>query len=454
MNKQYSILGAFVLSAVLSACGGSSEKSAPEELNQAPVVVFTEAAITVEVGDSVTVDASASSDAEGAALSYSWSGLDSVLEETSDQVTLEGLAIGEYELTVTVSDGEKTSTASATISVTGPAVIEVSDLNTGTTAEPVMVYYDLDTATELLLTEAEAETNQEWDIAFKRTKIFLNRYAATPVTTYFTENTTDFYDDEGNVVVDRFVNATASTELDAFVAASGATPADASFNGDAVKNAIEGFYTYNFASHSTAANPEAYFIVSSDSTYSQFRVTSLIQNGFGVDNYVLEISNQASDSDSFSNTTSLPIDATDCVGDIYVDLATQTIANEGDAWDLRIPCADGLASHEIHIASDAKALSGEYGKLSGVVAASVPYYPWVENEYEVRAIAEYGDANSRYGWAEYGVNGGHVMWPNFAIYIIKTDVGLYKFQVTGYYDAQGVSGSFSIRHQKVLVSEG
>ncbi|WGO97543.1 PKD domain-containing protein [Saccharophagus degradans] len=455
MNKKILLISAVLVSATLAACGGSSsEKTQEQEGNQAPVVVLAETDVSVEIGASVTLDASASTDAESDALSFSWTGLDAVVGVTASSVTLDELAVGEYSVTVSVSDGDKTSSATVNITVQGPQVVEVSGLATGTTSAPVRVYYDLDSATELLLTEQEAEQDQEWDVAFERTKIFLNRYAETPVEVYFTGNTEEFYDESGAVVVDKFVSATATSELDAFIAETGVAPVDATFNSDIVKNAIEGFYNYDFISHTTSANDQAYFIVSSDTAYSKFRVKSLVQNGFGIDSLTLGVAHQTAVSEEFSSELDLAVDATACDGDIYIDFANNTLVAADADWDISIPCAAGLASYSINIADDALSLNDDVSALVGVAAESARYYDWVENEYEVRAIAEYGAGNKKYGWAEYGVNGGHVMWPNFATFIIKTAEGQYKFQVVGYYDAEtGASGVFTIRHQKVIITE-
>ena len=60
--------------------------------------------------------------------------------------------------------------------------------STGSTSEPVAVYFDLDTQTQLTLTEEEAATDTTWDIGFKRTNVFLNTNQETAVSLYFTGN--------------------------------------------------------------------------------------------------------------------------------------------------------------------------------------------------------------------------------------------------------------------------
>ena len=83
--------------------------------------------------------------------------------------------------------------------------------STGSTSEPQTVYFDLDTQQTLALTDTEAATNTEWDIAFRRTNVFMNTAQEVPVSLYFTGNNGDFYDDNGTPVADMFLAATADS---------------------------------------------------------------------------------------------------------------------------------------------------------------------------------------------------------------------------------------------------
>ena len=61
-------------------------------------------------------------------------------------------------------------------------------LSTGSVSEPSFAYFDLETMTQLTLTEEEAQTNTQWDIAFKRSDIYLsNVNSDTPVSVYKTD---------------------------------------------------------------------------------------------------------------------------------------------------------------------------------------------------------------------------------------------------------------------------
>ncbi len=438
---------AFISSTIaLVACGGGSSDDTPS--NQAPDVVLAETAITIEKGQSVTLDASASSDPDADTLTYSWAG-DVALEDAAT-VTVEDLAEGEYTFTVTVSDGELTSTGSVVVTVEGYPVYLVENVSTGSVAEPMFAYYDLDTNTQLVLTEEEAEANGEWDIAFRRTKVYVNANATTPVGVYFTENTGEFYAD-GAPVVERFVNATADTEAEAWQNIEISITESTEFFTDETEAAISGWYNYNFMTHEVTAADDVYFIVDSDGAMTKFNVSALTQDGFGMAAVTLSAAYQASGESVFAEAVDIALDSTDCVAPIYVDFDTQAQVDESAEWDLSIPCADGLMSFEMAIAEDAQAVNDPaYTDVDGIAAESAPYYPWLPNTETIFAFAEYGAPESNYGWAEYGINGGHKMWPNFAIYVVETGTAYYKLQILSYYDSvSAASGAFTFRFQKV-----
>ena len=365
------------------------------------------------------------------------------------------LAIAASSMLITACGGSNKSDETTPAEDPIPAAPEesftsISNLSTGSRSEPTTVYFDLDNNAVVEISDLEAETNEDWDIAFNRTKVYVNQYASSQVALYYTGNASDYYDDNGDPIVESFINATAETEEDAFNAfESSMIPSEASFETDENVDAIDGFYNYNFQTHVVSANTEAAFIISSDGTYSKFSAVNITTEGRSIAELTLSIATQADDATEFGEAIDVVISAADCAGDLYVDNDTQSVVTESDDWDLRIPCADGGASFEIHIAGDAQAISGESANgLTGVDAENASFYPWVSDITTVRAFVEYGDENSSYGWGEYGVNGGHTLWPNFATYVIRTETADYKFQITSYYDTEtSASGSYSFRFE-------
>ena len=84
---------------------------------------------------------------------------------------------------LTACGGSSSSSDSVEPSPTEPTtpVVEegaiVGPFSTGTTSEPTRVYFDLDTGAALELTAEEAAENSLWDIAFQRTKVYLNTHS-------------------------------------------------------------------------------------------------------------------------------------------------------------------------------------------------------------------------------------------------------------------------------------
>ena len=72
------------------------------------------------------------------------------------------------------SSGDEGESSNEVATIYGP-------YSTGSTSEPVAVYFDLDTQTQVTLTEEEAAIDTTWDIGFKRTSVFLNTAQETPV---------------------------------------------------------------------------------------------------------------------------------------------------------------------------------------------------------------------------------------------------------------------------------
>lgn len=419
--------------------------------NSTPKVSLSSDNMSAALGSPIILDASASTDDDGDVLTYSWSGPGIIEKPNANKTRVSDLGIGVHQFTIEVSDGERTSNKTLTVEITGPQIMEIIGLNTGSVAEPVKVYFDLDTGTEVALTEETEAANEEWDIAFLRTKVYLNRYASTPVTVAFANNTDNFYDENNQPVVDRFVNATAETEFDAFAGFNGELTESTEFYGDEEEPGVYGFYNYDVMTHVVSAADDAYFIVSSDNAYAKFRATDISTSGRSMASLTLAVSYQGNGNASFGDETELLLDAADCDGDVYADLATKTVVTENDDWDIKIPCSDGAAEFAIGLAADAQVMRGEAAAIDGVDPASTSYYPWRSNVNELRAIAEHGAPQSTYGWAEYGVNGGHFIWPNFAIYVVNTAEASYTFQITGYYDPETLaSGTYSIRYQKII----
>lgn len=351
-----------------------------------------------------------------------------------------------------VSSSAISSSAPAASSAASQIPLTNVELGTGTAGAPAFAYYDLDTSTKLTLTEAEAATNKEWDIAFRRDKIYLNAKATTPVKAYATGNNADFFDASKAPIAEKFINATSDSELPDFNAVVTASiPAATSFITDKEEKAIGGkFYSYNMTTHVVTADPTKAFIVFSDGNYSKVRAKALASAGRTMSSITLGVSFQdvARGDTTFLAEVDVAVDAVACTGDLYVDLDTQKPVGVNDNWDISIPCvtvgADTGASFELNIAADATAIADATPGYTGIDKTAHSFMGFQPN---VSSVLFFG----AYPWYQYNVNPTlpHYLYSQFQVYLIKTASATYKFQVVTYYAGSGASGTYGFRYQSL-----
>lgn len=326
---------------------------------------------------------------------------------------------------------------------------------TGSVSAPEFVYYDLDAKAVVELTEEQAETDTVWDVAFKRSGVYLNQHSDNTVTAYATGNNSDFFDADGKAIAASFIAATAESELPDYLAikTSDVPTDETKFVADVTSNIIDGFYDYNSTTHAVTAADTKYFIANSDDAFTKFRATSITTAGRGIGQITLQTAYQSSSDAAFAAEQELVIDAAlTCSGDVthvYVDFDTNQEVTMADAWDVSLPCAADKtgADFSINIADDAQAIHDFDNNYDAVDPTAVAYYGFKSDIYSVKAF----DSTP---WYQYGVNGGHSLWSQFDVYLIKTATKTHKMQITGYYDADGVSGNISFRADEVNEEAG
>jgi len=327
--------------------------------------------------------------------------------------------------------------------------------STGSLSMPEFVYYDLDTNKVIALTSEQAAANSEWDIAFKRGGVYLNQHNDNSVTAYATGNNSEFFDGDGKVITASFIAATADAELADYLAVTtSAIPTDdTKFVGDKTSNIIEGFYNYDFATHVVTPAATNYFIVNSDDAYAKFNVTAITTVGRAISQITFNTAMQGAGDADFQAPQSLVIDAsTICsgaVGNVYIDFAINQQVTVDDEWDISLPCAADKtgADFKINIAGDSKAMHDFDNTYTAIAPEVVRYLPLKENIYTVTAF-------EKTKWYQYGVNGGHLFWSQFDVYLVKTATKTHKLQITSYYDSQGVSGNISFRADELTATAG
>lgn len=373
---------------------------------------------------------------------------------TSSSVSSSSIVASSSSSLVTSSSSSSLSSSSvmsSSSSVASPGpVVNVGPLSTGTTSAPVYAYYDLDTATKLTLTEAEAATNNEWDIAFRRDKIYLNFKAKTPVKAFATGNNADFFDADKKPIKDKFINATPESELADFTAVTAAAiPVIDLFGTDKEERAIGGkFYNYNSTTRVVTAADDRSFIVYSDGNYSKIRAKSLATVGRTMSSITLGISFQdiARGDTTFLAEVDRTFDAVACTGNIYIDLDTQTKVSETDPWDIYFPCitvgTDTGASFELNIAADAGAISDKTPSYVGIDKAAHNFMGFQPNLSSVLFF-------NTFPWYQYGLDDKHSLFSQYQVYLVKTAIATYKLQITSYYNETGASGNYSFRFQSL-----
>ncbi|MEI6895169.1 MAG: HmuY family protein [Colwellia sp.] len=319
--------------------------------------------------------------------------------------------------------------------------------STGTVAEPGFVYFDLESMSTIALTDTEAQSNTDWDIAFKRSGVYLNNAnTEAPVSAYFTNNNSDFFDENGDAIADAFINATPDTELEDFTLVTiDDVPTDSSlFVSDVTSNIIEDFYNYDSTTHIVTAAPENYFIVNSDETFSKFSVTGMTTEGYYITHLTISYVNQTSTDLEFEATTSeIVVDSAEACAayeGVYLDFDLGQTVAATDSWDISLSCSDDLtgANFNIDIADDATAIQDFDNIHSSILVSSLSYYDFESNEYTVKAF----DSTP---WYQYALAGGHALWSQYGVYLIQTETATYKLQITSYYDEDGNSGNMSFR---------
>jgi len=353
-------------------------------------------------------------------------------------------------LTACGSSNDKKVEEKPVVEPTPPVVVTdtvYGPLSTGTSQAPEYVYFDLESGEAIVLNEDAAKTDTTWDIAFRRGSIYLNQNEDNLVSVNFTGNNAEFLDADGKAVVEMFVGATPESELEDYVAVKHASipTEEDSFKSDTSEKILDGFYTY--ANTKVSAAPENFFIIQTGSAFTKFSVTDLTQDMYAMSNVTFNVAMQAEGATEFGDSKTVALDLAMLCSDtettsVYVDFETAMEVSSDSAYHVSIPCNDGNGTFDLNLHADAKGLKDFDNAYQGVDAATAHYYGFKSNEYSTKAF----DDNK---WYAYNLEGGHKLWSQYGVYIVKTPTAHYKFQVNSYYDAEGTSGSYTFRADKL-----
>lgn len=304
------------------------------------------------------------------------------------------------------------------------------------------VYYDIDGNSATQVDVVDPATSSDWDIGFRRTSIVLNGGVSGPgsVEGALAATPAGAYDMSDEPVVSVLTNDISGLAADTFAAV---TSADGlSFIADSHAAAVDGWYNYDFMTHTVSAADDKYWIIRSGAgdSYAIMRVKSLTQSGYFMSAITLGLAVQGSADSSFASEAEYTINfsGTD-VACFDIDLATPaTVDCAGDSWDLYLD-----PSFEIYLNSgiEGGGSGAAFGDLTLAETgdfsngAAVPH--WTPD-----AGAGVFSENS---WYAYNLLGGHKLWANGRVYVLSDGVSQYKFQILSYYDEGGASGHLLVR---------
>ncbi len=315
-------------------------------------------------------------------------------------------------------------------------------------------YFDLDTGAIIELTDAEAESNMDWDVAFKRTKPKINGGASGPGSAKgaLADAQDEFYDTDGSPNASTFFSATPEFELASFEAVTTAEGLDFSADRKSPEIVNDGgeksWFSYDHVTHSLSANPNAWNLVrgADGSSYAKMHVTEIVQadRAITVDMYIQGAGETAFDMNPTTFTATLGADGgAACYDfDTKAEVDCTTAAAE---WDIQIEVAG--RSWNIWTNGGLRGDGSKGGRFGTVSAETIGNYPDAESVPKFFADAPSGvllDSPTR--WYAYSLQGNHKLWPNYRVYVIDTGDNQFKVQILGYYDASGTSGFITLRY--------
>lgn len=315
-------------------------------------------------------------------------------------------------------------------------------------------YFNLVRGEVVELSDAQAQVSTDWHVAFKRTNTFFNGGVAGPgnVTSATLATQDDFYNGD-EAVDERFFNATPESELEVF---TGAVVGEQSFAADTPKPTITSdggdasWWSYNSTTHTLAAAPDNWSVIrgADGQSYAKMHVTAIDTAARSV---TVELFVQGAGSSAFSATpTTWTADLDDAAGGAAcfdIDTAAEMDCDsQADLWDLRTEISASGRAWTLWTNGGAYGDGRSGAAMSGLDAATVAGYA---SAAEVPGF--FADAMSNAvkdnAWYAYNLSGNHKLWPNYRVYAVDTGDGIYKIQLTSYYDpAAGTSGHITLRY--------
>lgn len=273
------------------------------------------------------------------------------------------------------------------------------------------------------------------------------------------------YDADGKAVQSVFEALTRDNTEAAFNAVTQASCEEADFITDSIETHIQ-------FGHWASYNPTTHAIALNEGTENGWIVKSATDDGNGNYNYGrVKVSDLAYES-GVSYTLKFAVEQWDDNGQVFVavtesaaidftnerqywDMETNSLVTSSDAWELSIERAGQAWNIQINAAVSGTGTAGvgyvlvESGSAFDVTnpkASGDEIYKFYTDTAKTALSAP-----GNYGAFQYGVAGGHNMWPTFTTYLFKDGDRFFKAQVVSNYGEDGTlaSGNLYVRYAEV-----
>ncbi len=327
----------------------------------------------------------------------------------------------------------------------------VAEVTVDATDAEAFVYFDLDNG--VVLTDPGVADTTDWTLAMRRFEILTNGGTSGPgdVTAGLGVAQDDFYDADGEPLVDAFLDATPESELEHLLSEIYLPTLSA----DEVASVFgEDWYIYDPGTSLMSPNDANGWLVRSGEgdAYARVRVTALdfpTREGNGIQSFTVEV--ELDTKGGFAAPLTFEGSVPGEGGSVCYDMdADANVDCTGAAWDLQL----GFTGFTTFLYTNSGAIGeGEGGALGPYAWSELSNWtsattdpkgqdltPWFEEDVSQSIF-------STESWYAYNLQGMRRLYPNYRVYVVDPGQSspTYALQVIDYYDENEVSGHLTLR---------
>ena len=321
-----------------------------------------------------------------------------------------------------------------------PPVLAEGEITVDASANS-FVHLDFDEGVAVV-TPSDPVTSTDWHMALRRFSIRLNGGVAGPGSVVGHN-----LGDNSSLSAEEVAALTPADGEAAFAAVTDAhIPSSSAFvEEELVPDPGGRWFRYDPISGTLVANPGAAWKVreASGRGFAVFRVVSLEMEGQRPVGVTVEYRRHGPNG-SLGEARTVAGDLGQ--GPVFLSLAEAAVANPaGCGWDLGLTpdltivfnadCGSGTFPLDITDDFDTLSEAGDAPDYAGFLSIVAGAFP-----------ATVDDAGGVF-W--YDIRENRRMWPTYNVFLVQVEQRVYKMQVTGYYDASGISGHVTIRYRQL-----